>query len=152
MVIPEHLRELHREGLARYREMGQSPVLNKRIEVTALRQQGGEFLVELAVLPIRSRDNLYFAGFIRDITERQQAEKEMVAAKEAAINADHAKSAFLANMSHEIRTPVLWTCPGKSADALFRQCGECRPQRFSGPSLQGHLAVPAAPEQEWSAK
>ncbi|MDM8568270.1 response regulator [Thiotrichales bacterium HSG1] len=42
----------------------------------------------------------------RDITERNQAEKELRRAKEEAEAATKAKSEFLANMSHEIRTPM----------------------------------------------
>lgn len=42
----------------------------------------------------------------RDISERKRFEKELIQAKEKAIESDKLKTAFLQNMSHEIRTPI----------------------------------------------
>jgi PAS domain S-box-containing protein len=105
-IIPPQYREAHTRGLAHFLATGEGPLLNRVIEVPALRWDGRQFPAELTIAAIRLGEQYLFAAFVRDVTERKRAEEELRRAKEAAEEANRAKSEFLANMSHEIRTPM----------------------------------------------
>jgi len=72
-IIPPRFREGHRQGLERFAVTGAGPVLNRLVELSALRRDGGEFPVELSISPMRTGGVMSFCGFITDITERKQA-------------------------------------------------------------------------------
>src|SRR6185503_9524873 len=52
VIIPPALRESHRQGFARYLATGETRVLGRRVEITAVRADGGEFPCELAITRI----------------------------------------------------------------------------------------------------
>jgi PAS domain S-box-containing protein len=71
LLVAPALREKHRAGLRRYLETGVGPILGRRIETVAVRRDGTEFPVEVAVVRIGTESTPLFAGYIRDLTERQ---------------------------------------------------------------------------------
>jgi PAS domain S-box-containing protein len=75
-IIPERYHEEHQRGLRRFLETGEGPVLNKRIELSALGPDGSEFPVELTISSLREGDAWTFHGFVADISERHEAEQE----------------------------------------------------------------------------
>src|SRR5258706_10610506 len=75
LIIPPSLREQHRNGLANYLATGEGPVLGKRIEMTGMHADGTEFPVELTITLNAGGELPVFTGFVRDITQRKQAEK-----------------------------------------------------------------------------
>ncbi|MRW85485.1 response regulator [Pseudoduganella sp. FT26W] len=107
-IIPPRFRYEHKRGMQRYLTGVSSGVLDTRIEVYALRRNGEEFPIELAITQVRTeeRNSYEFCAFIRDISERREREQKLVTANVMAEAANIAKSEFLANMSHEIRTPM----------------------------------------------
>jgi PAS domain S-box-containing protein len=107
-IVPERHRAAHRHGLERFERSGVGGVLDSRIETYALRRDGVEFPIELAITRVQLADSedYEFCSFIRDISERREREQSLVAANVRAEAANVAKSEFLANMSHEIRTPM----------------------------------------------
>ena len=74
VIIPPALREQHRKGFARYLATGEARVLGRRIEMTAIRADGSEFPVELAIIRTPLDGPPSFTGFLRDITERKRNE------------------------------------------------------------------------------
>ena len=76
-IIPYAHREAHQQGLERFIKTGEGQVMNKRIETTALRRDGTEFPIELAVTPLRLENAYSFTAFVVDISERKQAEEAL---------------------------------------------------------------------------
>jgi diguanylate cyclase (GGDEF)-like protein/PAS domain S-box-containing protein len=77
-IVPERYREAHQQGLRVFLETGVGPIVNRRIELSAMHRDGHEFPIELTVSPIRHGGGWIFSSFIRDLTERKQAEQALV--------------------------------------------------------------------------
>lgn len=79
------------------------------VEILNYSKEGQEYWVEVNISPIfcpDSKECIYFLATERDITERKNAESQLIKAISKAEAATIAKSEFLANMSHELRTPM----------------------------------------------
>jgi len=77
LIVPPELRERHRKGFARYLATREPAVLDQRLELTGMRVDGSTFPVELTITRIELPDQSGFAGYLRDITDRQEAEREL---------------------------------------------------------------------------
>jgi two-component system CheB/CheR fusion protein len=75
LIIPPAMRERHRAGLRHYLETDEGPVLGKRLEITAIRADGSEILVELAITALRTDSEPMFTAYLRDITDRNRGEE-----------------------------------------------------------------------------
>jgi PAS domain S-box-containing protein len=87
LIVPPELRQRHRDGLARYRETKVPAVLDRRLELTGMRADGSTFPVELTITRIDLPDEAGFAGYVRDITDRKEAEAELRASRARIVEA-----------------------------------------------------------------
>ncbi|HMF60608.1 MAG TPA: PAS domain S-box protein, partial [Vicinamibacterales bacterium] len=74
LIIPPRFRERHRAGLARYLATGEGALIGKLVEIIAIRSDGAELPVELAITAIGSGSDAIFTGVLRDITARKHEE------------------------------------------------------------------------------
>ena len=74
LVAPERFRKDFERGYAEFLRTGTGPIVNKILEMPAIRRDGVEFPVELAVAPIKIGGANYAVGMVRDITARKAAE------------------------------------------------------------------------------
>jgi len=107
VIIPERLRALHEDGLARVRQSGHSKLAGSVVELVALHRDGHEFPVELSIGAWRSSEGLAFSGVIRDITERRRAEETLAAASRELERTNAELETLMYSASHDLKSPMV---------------------------------------------
>jgi PAS domain S-box-containing protein len=100
-IVPPSLREAHGRGLEHYLATGEGLLLGRVVEVMALRRDGREIPVELAVTVVKKAGHHTFTAFIRDVSERKKGEENSRLLVETSHNLE-----LLSTLSHELRTPL----------------------------------------------
>ena len=75
VLMPRSMRELHENGFKRYLATRHRHINWQGTELTALRRNGQEFQVEVSFGELTTEEHGLFTGFIRDISQRKQAEE-----------------------------------------------------------------------------
>jgi PAS domain S-box-containing protein len=80
VLVPDHLKTRHRDGLARYLATGHGAILDagQVVEVPALRKSGEEITIELSLNPIRdvAITGQFVLAIIRDVSDKVQLRAE----------------------------------------------------------------------------
>ena len=105
-IIPQQYRQMHESGMKRYLATGEARVLNKTIEITALKKTGEEFFVSLTISTTQQKGKPAFIAFIRDITLQKNIERELEKNRIALEKSNTELEKFAHVASHDMKEPI----------------------------------------------
>ena len=108
MLMPQPYRNEHDSYLERYRRTGERRIIGIGRVVMGERKDGTTFPLELAVGEMKSGENRFFTGFIRDLTERQQSEQRLQELQSELVHISRltALGEMSTALAHELNTPL----------------------------------------------
>jgi two-component system sensor kinase FixL len=102
ILIPPPYKEVHRGFVRRYVATREARVIGKHVRLKAQRRDGSEFPMSISFSVAEIRDNLYFTGVIRDITEYQEMQDRLLQSERLT-----AVGNTVTHIAHEIKNPLL---------------------------------------------
>jgi len=108
MMMPSPYREDHDGYLERYLRTGERRIIGIGRVVVGERKDGSTFPMELAVGEMRSGDQRFFTGFIRDLTERQETEARLQELQSELVHISRltAMGEMASTLAHELNQPL----------------------------------------------
>ncbi len=107
-MMPSPYREAHDGYLRRYLSTGERRIIGIGRIVVGLRGDGSTFPMELAVGEVNHGGRRLFTGFVRDLTERQRAEKRLqdLQAELVHVSRLSAMGQMASTLAHELNQPL----------------------------------------------
>ncbi len=107
-LMPNPYRDGHDGYLARYLTTGERRIIGIGRVVVGERKDGSTFPMELSVGEMRSGERRFFTGFVRDLTERQDAERRFqgVQSELAHVSRLSAMGEMASALAHELNQPL----------------------------------------------
>jgi two-component system, LuxR family, sensor kinase FixL len=107
-LMPSPYRENHDGYLTRYLTTGERRIIGIGRVVVGQRKDGSTFPMELAVGEMKSGEQRYFTGFIRDLTERQKTEARLQELQSELVHISRltAMGEMASTLAHELNQPL----------------------------------------------
>ena len=130
VLMPEFLRKLHEKGFSRYLATGQRHINWQGTELTALGKNGQEFPVEISFGELSRDGHKVFTGFIRDISERKQAQQalQMTQMELARVSRLTTMGELAASIAHEVNQPLTAVTNNSSACLRLLAADNLKPE------------------------
>ena len=108
MLMPTTYRAAHDGYLARYLTTGERRIIGIGRVVTGERKDGSTFPMELSVGEMRSSDQRFFTGFVRDLSERQSTEARLQELQSELVHISRltAMGEMASTLAHELNQPL----------------------------------------------
>jgi two-component system sensor kinase FixL len=108
MLMPSPDRERHDGYIDHYMRTGEKRIIGIGRLTSARRRDGSVFPIELSVGEVQDRGRRLFTGFIRDLTERQQAERRVADLQAELAHAGRvtAMGTLASALAHELNQPL----------------------------------------------
>jgi two-component system sensor kinase FixL len=108
MLMPQPYHDAHDGYLRRYLTTGERRIIGIGRVVVGERKDGSTFPMELAVGEMRSSNQRYFTGFIRDLTERQKTEARLQELQSELVHVSRltALGEMASTLAHELNQPL----------------------------------------------
>lgn len=121
-LMPERLRESHRDAIERFLETREPDIMGETIELVGLHKNGGEIPVELSLGWWESDEGVFFTGVIRDITDRKRTERALNEKMEELARSNAELGLFTYVASHDLREPLRTV--GSNVQLVQRRLGD----------------------------
>lgn len=101
LIAPQRYYERFEKKIAQFLETVQGVAAGQMLELTAKRNDGNEFPIELSLSAMKLKGKWHVLGIIRDISERRVLEAQLVQAQKL-----ESIGQLAAGIAHEINTPI----------------------------------------------